>query len=207
MEYLDVYDENGNFLRKEDRKIVHRDALWHKTVHCWLYDKEGNVYFQIRKDENQLYTTASGHVQSGETVQEGFGREIFEEIGIKVNYNEAELVNIIHYVLDRKNVDGSIFKDRAFSHVFVCEFDGNYTDFHFDINEINGVVKVNAKDTLELINKGKGYINGKKILIENGSNVEYQDKIYFEDFLVNKGETALEKYGDVLKKVIEITSK
>jgi len=43
MEYLDIYDENGNYLGKEDRSIVHRDALWHKTVHCWLYDKYGNV--------------------------------------------------------------------------------------------------------------------------------------------------------------------
>ena len=76
MEYLDIYDENGKYLGKEERSIVHRDALWHKTVHCWLYDKEGNIYFQIRKDKEKLYTTASGHVQAGETVKEAFGREV-----------------------------------------------------------------------------------------------------------------------------------
>ena len=48
MEYLDVYDEEQNFIRREKRNIVHRDALWHKTVHCWLYDSDGNIYFQIR---------------------------------------------------------------------------------------------------------------------------------------------------------------
>ena len=45
MEYLDVYDENKNYLGKKDRNIVHRDALWHNTVHCWLYDPLCNVYF------------------------------------------------------------------------------------------------------------------------------------------------------------------
>ena len=70
MELLDIYDEEGNHLGTEDRKVVHRDALWHKTVHAWLYDKEGNVYFQIRADEGTLYTTASGHLQAGDTVED-----------------------------------------------------------------------------------------------------------------------------------------
>ena len=30
--------------------------------------------------------------------------------------------------------------------------------------------------------------------------------IDFKEFLVNEGETALEKYGEVLKKVIELTN-
>ena len=55
IEYLDIYDESGSFLGKEKRDIVHKDALWHKTVHCWLYDSNGNIYFQIRKDEEKLY--------------------------------------------------------------------------------------------------------------------------------------------------------
>ena len=101
MEYLDIYDENGNFLGKEDRKIVHRDALWHNTVHCWLFDKEGNIYFQIRKDKKKLYTTASGHVKAGETIKEAFGREIKEEIGYAVNYNEAKLIEINKFVMKR----------------------------------------------------------------------------------------------------------
>lgn len=117
MEYLDIYDENSNYLGKEDRNVVHRDALWHKTVHCWLYDKEGNVYFQIRKDEQKLYTTASGHIKAGETIKEGFGREIEEEIGIKVDYDKAEFVNIYKFIMDKKKEDGSVFRDRAFSNV------------------------------------------------------------------------------------------
>ena len=158
MEYLDIYDEEGNYIGKEDRNIVHRDALWHNTVHCWLYDREGNIYFQIRKDEQKLYTTASGHVKAGETIKEGFGREIEEEIGIKLDYDKAEFVNIYKFIMDKKKEDGSIFKDRAFSNVYICIFNGNYDEFNYDESEVSGLVKVNAQQTLELLKKETGKV-------------------------------------------------
>lgn len=205
MEYLDIYDENGKYLGKEDRNIVHRDALWHNTVHCWLYDEMGNIYFQIRKKEGKLYTTASGHVIAGETVKQGFGREIEEEIGIKVNYEEATFVNIYKFVMDKLKEDGTFFRDRAFSNVYICEYKGSEADFNFDEHELDGLVKVNAIKTLELLKNKNGKINGNVIKkFENSNKVENKE-ILFEDFLVNKGETAIEKYGDILNKVIELT--
>lgn len=206
MEYLDVYDESGNYIGKEDRNVVHRDALWHNTVHCWLYDQEGNIYFQIRRDEQKLYTTASGHVKAGETIKEGFGREIEEEIGIKVDYDKAEFVNIYKFIMDKEKKDGSIFRDRAFSNVYVCIFEGDYNEFNFDENEVSGLVKVNAKQTLDLLKREKGTIEAVIITKENNNNVVGKQEISFESFLVNKGETAINKYGDVLNKVIGLTT-
>lgn len=174
MEYLDIYDENGNYIGKETRENVHKNALWHKTVHCWLYDKEGNVYFQIRADVNKLYTTASGHIKAGETVKQGFAREIKEEIGINVNYEKAELVNIYTFTMDKQKSDGSMFRDRAFSNVYVCEYNGNGKDFNFDTSEVTGLVKVNAQDTLDLINGTKQSISS--IVYKNINNtVEKHD--------------------------------
>ena len=90
MEYLDYYDEKQNYLGRETRKNIHENALWHKTVHCWLYDEEGNVYFQIRKDENKFYTTASGHVVAGEDVKEAFVTKL-DEIKELINNFDWEL--------------------------------------------------------------------------------------------------------------------
>ena len=207
MEYLDIYDEDLNYIGKEERGIVHRDALWHKTVHCWLYDNRGNIYFQIRKDEGTLYTTASGHVLAGETVKEGFGREVYEELGINVDYDNATLVDVVKFTMDKLKKDGSVFRDRAFANVYVCDFNGRYNVFNFDDNELDGVVRINAKDTLDLLKNESGYIKGTVIKKENGINVARRRNIYFEMFLVNAGETAVGKYGDVLKKVIKLTSK
>ena len=33
MEYLDYYDYEGNLLGSAPRDEVHRDGLWHNTVH------------------------------------------------------------------------------------------------------------------------------------------------------------------------------
>ena len=202
MEYLDIYDENGNFLGKEDRKIVHRDALWHNTVHCWLFDKEGNIYFQIRKDKKKLYTTASGHVKAGETIKEAFGREIKEEIGYDVNYNEAKLIEINKFVMDREEEDGSIFKDRAFANVYACLFTGTMKEFNFDTEELDGIVKINAKETLEVLKEESGSLKGEKCFKEKEEICVEETTISFNDFLVNKGETASTKYGKVLEFII-----
>lgn len=201
MEYLDVYDEDGNYLRQEERSVVHKEALWHKTVHCWLYDRDGNVYFQIRKDNKKLYTTASGHVLAKESVIDAFGREIKEEIGIDVVYQEAHFVQMIPFQLDRE--DG--FRDRAFAHVYVCLYEGNGVDFQFDPEELLGVARVKAQEVLALFKKEVGSIDATLIQSGNHKNQIQQQEILFPDFLVNKGETALLKYGDVLEKIIELT--
>lgn len=208
MEYLDIYDENGKFLGSEERSKVHKEALWHNTVHCWLYDSEGNVYFQIRKDKKKLYTTASGHVKSGETIKEAFGREIKEEIGYDVDYNKTKLIEINKFIMDREEDDGSIFRDRAFANVYACLFTGIMEEFDYQTEELEGIVKVNAKTTLEILKEEKGSLPGTKCYKENNEVKVIDTTISFADFLVNKGETAITKYGEVLKFIInEIDSK
>jgi 8-oxo-dGTP pyrophosphatase MutT (NUDIX family) len=205
MEQLDTYDESKNFIGSYPRDYVHQHALWHNTVHCWLYDSLGNVYFQIRKDEGTFYTTASGHVLAGETIKEAFAREIKEEIGVNIEHDDATLVNVVTFIMDKVKKDGTLFRDRAFANVYVYEFHGGVEDFNFDLNEISGVVKVNAEDTLKLFEKESGTISATIITSENGKNIEIKKEVDFNDFLVNKGETAVGKYGEVLNKVIELT--
>ncbi len=200
MEMLDIYNEQQEHIGTEKRDIVHRDGLWHKTVHCWLYDKNGNVFFQIRKDRKTLYTTASGHLKAGENISEGFNREIKEEIGIDIDASDAELVDVVKFVMDRVKEDNSIFKDRVFANVYIDLYEGNYQDFKMDPEEIDGLVLVNAKDTLKLFEKESGSIDGKIIRLDN--TIE-EKKIDISDFLVNEGETRMIKYGDVLKAIIK----
>lgn len=198
MEILDIYDEKGKYIGTEDRNIVHQKGLWHKTVHCWLYDCNANIYFQIRKEEKTFYTTASGHVSSGETLKEAFGREIKEEIGININYNKAKLIEVVNFKMNKEKSDGSVFKDRAFANVFGYEINYPIT-FDLDPNEVIGLVKVNAYDALTLFNNEKGKIDAEIINLDGTTENRLVD---FNEFLVNKGETAIKKYGNVLTFVI-----
>ncbi len=203
MELLDIYDEELNHLGVEKRDIVHEKALWHQTVHCWLYDDAGNIYFQIRKDEGTLYTTSSGHILAGESVKEAFGREIFEELGYKIDYDKAELIDVVKFMMDKVKKDGTIFKDRAFANVYACKFNDKVSKFNFDTDEVLGLVRVNAKETYDLFHNRINYIKGDKIVKSNDLIISEETVFSVSDFLVNEGEDVLTKYGDVLRFIID----
>jgi 8-oxo-dGTP pyrophosphatase MutT (NUDIX family) len=205
MEYLDYYDEEGNYLGFKSRDEVHKEGLWHNTVHCWLYDESGKIYFQIRKDLGTFYTTASGHVLKGETIKEAFKREIFEEIGVEIDSSDATLVDVVTWKMDKVKKDGSIFKDRAKANVYVDLYEDDINKFNFDLNEVLGLVKVSARDALSLFEIGTGTIPAEIITKENGNIKVERREVDANEFLVNEHENLYDKYSDVLKKVIELT--
>ena len=204
MEYLDYYDENGNYLGYKSRDEVHEECLWHNTVHWWLYEMDGSIYFQIRSSSHKFYTTASGHVLKDEGIKEAFRREIKEEIGLDINSNDATLVDIVPWRMDKMK-NGILIKDRAKAHVYVDLFEGDINSFKFDPNEVLGVVKVKAKEALDLFKKGNGEIKALIITAKDNKNFSENKLVSIGDFLVQDHENAYDKYKDVLSKVIEIT--
>lgn len=199
MEKIDYYNENMEYMGTENRDIVHQNGWWHKTVHCWLYDKNGNIYFQIRRDKNKYYTTASGHLSAGETVKEAFGRETKEETNLTVDYDKAIKLNITLWSMDSEK-NGVLIKDRAFANVYLLEYNEDASDFT-ENEEVSGLALVNAKDCLELFKENKKTIEA--TIIKEGKR---EKKIVgIEDFLINKMETGLSKYEDILVKVINLT--
>ena len=200
MERVDVYDEYMNFVGSEDRDVVHRNGLWHKTVHCWLYDKYGHVYFQIRKNSQKLYTTASGHVQAGETVKQAFHREVLEEIGVDVDLDSSVMVEINAWRLDKMK-NGIPFIDRAFANVYLNEIDENINDFKFCEEEVSGLVKVRAQDCMDM------FLNKTKVIEAQKINAQGIQKINItsDSFLVLDGEVAILKYGKILQRIIDLT--
>ena len=177
MEYLDYYDENDNYLGFETREKVHREGLWHKTVHNWLYTHDGKAIFQVRMDAHKLYTTSSGHVDKGESIEEAFKRETKEEI--------------------RLNLDAST------ASVFIVPFEGDYRDFKFDESEVEGVGFVDAKEALKLFAGELEEIEIKMVKKGDHENINIDRKVTIGDFLVMPNETAMEKYGFILRAILE----
>ncbi len=200
MEYLDYYDEEGNYLGFKTRDEVHKEGLWHNTVHNWLYTKTGKIVFQIRHSSNKFYTTSSGHVDKGETVEEAFSRETKEEIGVDMNSKDAKLIGVKTWIMDKVK-DGILIKDRAKAHVFIAPFDEEREDFVFDINEVNGVVYVDVEDTLKLFKDELLEIPATLITFDGGKNVKIEKNVTKDDFLIQVGENQLEKYGYILEAV------
>lgn len=196
MELLDVYNENHEMIGTYPRDEVHEKGMWHNTIHCWLYDNEGNVYFQVRSDADKLYTTASGHVQAGETLKEAFGREVKEEIGLDVDYEKSELLNVVTWKMDKEK-NGKVIKDRAFANVYLLNISDSKLEFNFIDHEVIGVAKINASDTLRLFNDELAQIEG--AYFSEGKKEAHT--FIKDDFLLMPGETLIGKYGYILESI------
>ena len=199
MEYLDIYDEYMNKIGQESRDTVHQNGLWHKTVHCWMYDDSGNIYFQIRADSNKLYTTASGHVLSGETVRDAFRREIHEEIGLDLDVSGAIPLEIVFWRQDKPQKN---WHDRAFAHIYANKLPIGFTNFRFQPEEVAGLVCINAKDCLDLLMDKRTFVRATKITTDKSIDID----ITKNDFLVAPNETPIVKYGFVLQSIIQQNS-
>ena len=169
-----------------------------------MYETDGSVYFQIRSSSHKFYTTASGHVLKGETIKEAFRREINEEIGLDIDSSDATFVGVVPWRMDKMK-NGVLIKDRAKANVYVDLFEGDINSFKFDPKEVLGVVKVKAKDALELFKKGKGEIPAIIITTKDNKNIRENRMVTIDDFLVQENENAYDKYKDVLNKIIEVT--
>lgn len=200
MEYLDTYDEYMNKIGSESRDTVHKNGLWHKTIHCWMYDDAGNIYFQVRADSNKLYTTASGHVLAGETVRDAFKREIREEIGVDTDVENAVPIEIVFWRQDKPEKN---WHDRAFSHVYMNKLPLNYSDFKFQPTEVSGIVRINAHDCLDLLLDRVNTVRATKFTPENKTEID----ITKQDFLTAPNENAVVKYGFILQSIIQHINK
>ena len=201
MEYLDYYDIDWNFLWTWTRDQVHREWLWHNTVHCWLYTSDWKILFQIRKDTGTFYTTASGHVLAWETIKQAFSREVKEELGIDVDVSNAELVWIVEWKQDKIKDDWSEYHDRAKANIYVNEYKWNFDDFDFDESEVSGIIYVDAEDALKLFESWEWELPA--VIVKNNWEKENRN-VSTSEFLVTWDETLIGKYWDVLRKVISI---
>ncbi len=83
--------------RSVSRHVVHRDGLWHRTVHIWVVNGNREVLLQRRVESKENYPglwdiSAAGHISFGETSLEAAEKELFEELGITVD------AGALHYV-------------------------------------------------------------------------------------------------------------
>jgi isopentenyl-diphosphate Delta-isomerase len=88
-ERIDVVDEEDRPVRVLSRGEVHLRGFMHRSVHVFLLDEEERIFLQRRawtkqQDPGLWDSSASGHVDSGESYDAAVGRELEEELGIRV---------------------------------------------------------------------------------------------------------------------------
>ncbi|MFP4283879.1 MAG: NUDIX hydrolase [Opitutales bacterium] len=88
-EWFDVVDESDRVIGRERRVVVHRDRLRHRAVHLLVQNAAGEVFLQKRSRHKDLAagqwdSSASGHLDVGETYEAAVIREALEELGFEL---------------------------------------------------------------------------------------------------------------------------
>ena len=99
-EYLDILDKTGKPLGEAHPKSeVHQHGYYHNTVHVWFYTDKGDILLAQRSFKKAICpglwdVSVAGHVDSGETLEAAASREVWEEIGLKINPKELKKIGV-----------------------------------------------------------------------------------------------------------------
>lgn len=159
-ELVDICDENNNLTGIQKLKSeAHRNGLWHRAAHIWIYNSKGEILLQLRAKSKYLYPdmwdmSVAGHVPAGEEPVVSAVREIEEEIGLKVKKEDLELFKI------RKS--GAVFRkiiNNEFNYVYFLKFDGDIKKLKLQDEEVQEIKFIPAgKIKQELKEGAKRYV-------------------------------------------------
>jgi len=132
-ELLDIYDETGQPLGvKKPRLAVHQDGDWHKVVHVYIINKNGDYLVHLRSPLKDLSpncwdTRFGGHVIAGDDFNKTVIKELKEELRLDISFNNLIEGQISSYNSKNNN-------EIAKNYFYI--FDGNIEDLSFDDNEV-----------------------------------------------------------------------
>ena len=152
-EYFDLLDENGNKTGKTKlRSEVHRDGDWHKAVHIWIINYNGDILLQRRcatKDSNpnMLDISSAGHLSAGDNSLDGAIRELKEELNLDVKKEELKFIK----TLKRSSKYTEKFINNEFDDLYILRTNKKIKDMKFQKDEISEIMYVPYKEFKNMV--------------------------------------------------------
>ena len=89
-EILDVVNDRDEVVAQAARGEIHRRGLMHRAVHIFVFNPAGELYLQKRSQTKDTFagcydSSASGHLDAGETYDACARRELHEELGLEAD--------------------------------------------------------------------------------------------------------------------------
>ena len=150
-EYLDLVDKNDTVIGRKLRSEVYAEKLSNfRAVNAFLVNSEGRLWIP-RRGPNKPYfplcldMSMGGHVESGETYEESFTRELSEELGIDASKTPWKLIG--HLTPHDDGVS-------AFMNVYEIRTDEAPK---FNTDDFTGYEWMSPKELLEKIEQGEKF--------------------------------------------------
>lgn len=149
-ELIDIYDENNNLTGVPKMKSeAHRDGLWHRNVHVWIYNSAGEILLQLRAKDKLVFpdvwdVSVAGHVGAGEDLLVSASREVEEEIGLTIKLEDLEFFKIRTISMTYKEV-----KNNEFAYIYFLKFEGDISQLKLQNEELQAVKFFSSEKILE----------------------------------------------------------
>ena len=152
-EYFDILDENGNKIGKTKlRSEVHRDGDWHKAIHIWIINDNGDILLQRRcatKDSNpnMLDISCAGHLIAGDDSLSGAIRELKEELNLDIPQKDLQFIK----TLKRSSKYTETFINNEFDDLYILRTNKSIDEMKFQEEEISELFFVPYKKFKEMV--------------------------------------------------------
>ena len=116
------------------------------VVHCCLFNSEGLMLIQRRQDFKEGWSgmwdiTCGGSAIAGESSREAVQRELFEELGIKIDFSKARPVLTVHF-------------DHGFDDIYTAIKDVDISTLTLQKEEVAEVKWATEDEINSMINEG-----------------------------------------------------
>ena len=158
MELWDIYDKD----RMKTGKTMERDSAfsegeYHLVVHICIFNSEGEMLVQQRQPFKEGWSgmwdiTVGGSAVAGDSSQTAAQREIFEELGYKMNFRDVRPHLTVNF-------------DKGFDDYYLVEADVDITKLQLQYEEVKQVKWATKEMILKMIDSGE-FVPYYKNLIE-----------------------------------------
>lgn len=122
-ERIDIVDRHGKPTGTTAQKSkIHSEGFYHNTAHLWLYTSEGLILLQQRAASKLICpllwdVSVAGHIDAGESPEQGIVRETKEEIGLDISEKQLNKIGVFECF---QTYDNGII-DNEFHHTFISK--------------------------------------------------------------------------------------
>ena len=154
-ELIDVLDENGILKDVKQRSEVHNKGLWHRSVHVWIINSDGNILLQKRSEQKKFFPNVwdcayAGHISHGETAITTAIREGEEELGLKIVGS-----NLKHLFTNKESISYCGIINNEFVDIFIYECDINLKSLTLQKEEVAKAKWVTEEEFLKMLKTDK----------------------------------------------------